>query len=280
MIPRRLHAIHTVARLAAPAALAIALLSSPAFANPCDDDKDEWTSMVFNDDEGRTASDLQSMHQAAPRGVWKIDCGENGSTDLRAWDGEEVAICAYIFAWTRSEKGHPEEIVKKVQIETDGGVLRAEGPKQSDSARWAVRFKIFAPRRIDLDIQTMNGGIAVNSLYGRMNLRSVNGPIAVNDVGGDIRGRTANGPVSARLTGSVWKGAGLDLETSNGPVELYIPKGFSADLETGTQNGPMQFDFPVSVQEGRGGRITTTLGSGGPLVRVVTTNGPAAVARR
>jgi hypothetical protein len=280
MIPRRFHAIDRVARLAAPAALALALLSPGVFASPCDDDKDQYTKLVFNDDEGRTASDLQQMHEGAPRGVWKIDGGENGSVNIRSWDGEGVAICAYISAWTRSDQGHPEEIVRKVRIESDGRTLRAEGPEQSDNARWAVVFRIFAPRRIDLDVQAQNGGIGLNGIQGRMNLRTVNGPIAVNDVGGAIRGRSSNGPVSARLTGSSWKGEGLDLETSNGPVELILPKGFSAELETGTQNGPMELGFPVSMQEGHGSRITTTLGSGGPPVRVVTTNGPASIERR
>ena len=279
MIPRPRFLIRT-ALLAVPAILSLGLVSAATLASDLCDESEEWSRTYFDGDRGKTAADLRSIHEAAPSGTWQIDCGENGSVKLLAWDKEEVLICAQVTAWTKSGKGHPEEIVRAVRIETDGDRLHAAGPSQSNSARWGVSYKIYAPRRVDLDIEAANGGIAVEGIYGRMNLRSVNGPIAVRDVGGDVRGRTANGPVTAHLSGSRWKGAGLDLETSNGPVQLSVPKGFSAELETGTQNGPMQVGFPVSMQEGSNGRISTVLGSGGPPVRVVTTNGPAVLARR
>lgn len=73
----------------------------------------------------------------------------------------------------------------------------------------------------------------------------------------------------------------LEFDTENGPVRLGVPAGYNARLETGTVNGPMEIDFPVTVQ-GRFNprRITTDLGSGGPPVRAVTTNGPVVVRRR
>ena len=44
-------------------------------------------------------------------------------------------------------------------------------------------------------------------------------------------------------------------------------------LETGTVNGGMSFGFPITVQGRLGSRVSTQLGSGGPLVRAITTNG-------
>jgi hypothetical protein len=235
--------------------------------------------MHFDEGRGKQATDLQSIHEPAPRATWRIDCGENGSVQLGAWDKDEILICAQVTAWTRDKGGRPENLLRSIRVETGGGFLRATGPAQSKSARWAVSYKIFAPRRIDLDVKAENGGISLEGIHGRMNLRSVNGPIAIEDAGGDVRGRTANGPVSARLSGSSWKGAGLDLETANGPVHLIIPEGFSADLETGTENGPMETAFPVAHQRRGSRRVAVVLGSGGPPVRVVTTNGPVMVAR-
>jgi hypothetical protein len=42
----------------------------------------------------------------------------------------------------------------------------------------------------------------------------------------------------------------------------------------------MRVDFPITVQGMIGKRVTTQLGSGGPLVRVVTTNGGVRVSER
>jgi len=113
-----------------------------------------------------------------------------------------------------------------------------------------------------------------------MDLRAVNGSITLREVSGDVRGETSNGSVNASLDGNSWKGEGLDLTTSNGSVNLEIPSKYNARLETGTVNGGMNIDFPITVQGFIGRRITTTLGSGGPRVRAVTTNGGVRIRQR
>ena len=71
-------------------------------------------------------------------------------------------------------------------------------------------------------------------------------------------------------------------ETSNGPLTLEIPERYNAQLETGTVNGPFTSDIPLSVRLSgrRTQRIEATLGSGGPPVRAVTTNGPVTIRAR
>ena len=54
---------------------------------------------------------------------------------------------------------------------------------------------------------------------------------------------------------------------------LDIPRGYNAQLETGTVNGGVNIDFPITVQGSIGHRITTKLGNGGPRIRATTTNG-------
>jgi DUF4097 and DUF4098 domain-containing protein YvlB len=113
-----------------------------------------------------------------------------------------------------------------------------------------------------------------------MEFTTTNGGISLDQVGGDVRAETTNGGVNARLAGNTWKGRGLDLRTTNGGVSVSIPRGYNARLETGTTNGGMNIDFPITVQGLIGKRIETQLGSGGPLVRVVTTNGGVKISQR
>ena len=82
------------------------------------------------------------------------------------------------------------------------------------------------------------------------------------------------------MDGDRWAGEGLDVETTNGGIELVLPEGFSAELETGTVNGGLDIDFPVTVQGRIGRRLTTTLGQGGPRIRAFTTNGGVSIVRR
>jgi hypothetical protein len=79
------------------------------------------------------------------------------------------------------------------------------------------------------------------------------------------------------LTGSRWQGGGLDAETTNGPVQLSIPEGYSAKLTTGTENGPVAGAFVGVSLGGRRRHVSMVIGSGGAPVRVVTTNGPVVV---
>ena len=99
-------------------------------------------------------------------------------------------------------------------------------------------------------------------------------------MGGDIRGETTNGGVTVDVRGDRWDGAGLDVQTRNGGIRLMLPDNFSAELETGTTNGRVNIEFPVTVQGRFSRHITTTLGAGGAKLRAITTNGGVTVRRR
>ena len=68
--------------------------------------------------------------------------------------------------------------------------------------------------------------------------------------------------------------------TTNGGVTLTVPRDYSAALEIGTVNGGLRSDLPVTLPGGRGRSIRTTLGSGGPLIKVQTVNGGVRLAAR
>jgi DUF4097 and DUF4098 domain-containing protein YvlB len=138
---------------------------------------------------------------------------------------------------------------------------------------------VLVPRETDLNLETVNGSIAIADVQGDLEFEATNGSISLDGVGGNVRGRTTNGGVDAELTGRTWEGEGLDLETTNGGVRLRIPEDYSARLETETVHGGIDVDFPVTVQGRIGREFATTLGRGGPLIRAETTNGGVRITR-
>jgi hypothetical protein len=62
-------------------------------------------------------------------------------------------------------------------------------------------------------------------------------------------------------------------------VTIRVPSSYSAHLETGTVNGGVSIDFPVTMQGEINKRLAVDLGSGGRLVRATTTNGGVRVER-
>ena len=63
-------------------------------------------------------------------------------------------------------------------------------------------------------------------------------------------------------------------------VSLAVPAAYSAHLETGTVNGHISLDFPVTVHGEINRSLSVDLGSGGPTVRAMTTNGGVSIHRK
>jgi hypothetical protein len=94
---------------------------------------------------------------------------------------------------------------------------------------------------------------------------------------GSVHGQTTNGGINVDLEGGTWDGDALDVKTTNGGVNLRMPDNYSAHLETGTTNGGMNIGFPITVQGKITKQLSLDLGSGGPLVRVITVNGGVSI---
>lgn len=214
-----------------------------------------------------------------PQSRLRVDGRENGGVAFYGWNRNEVKVVALVQAQAYDDRD-AAALAKEIRVLTDGGRVRAEGPSWRNGTSWSVSYRVYVPNRSNLEAITQNGGVSAEGVQGDMEFQARNGGISLVDVGGDIRAETTNGGVSASLAGNTWQGRGLDLRTTNGGVSLDIPRGYNARLETGTTNGGMRVDFPITVQGLIGKRITTQLGSGGPLVRVVTTNGGVRVSER
>jgi DUF4097 and DUF4098 domain-containing protein YvlB len=207
------------------------------------------------------------------------DGGANGGVAFIGQDRRDVMIVARIQT-SADDDATASAIARQVRIITEGGQIRSEGPSQRDHTSWSVSYDVYVPSQANLDANTDNGGISARNVRGEMNFEATNGGIHLSDVGGSVRARTTNGGVTADLSGSTWQGQGLDLQTTNGGATVYVPRGYSAQLETGTTNGGMRVDFPITVRGSLNRRISTQLGSGGPIVRVITTNGGVHIAER
>ena len=170
-----------------------------------------------------------------------------------------------------------------MRIVADGRSVRAEGPSRGDwrdREGWSASYVVWVPREFDLSLEANNGSLGVDGVSGRLDLRTTNGSVALTDVGGDVHARTQNGSLNVALAGSGWDGAGLDAETQNGSVRLAVPETYAATIETGTVNGSMQTDFPVTVQGRISRRLSLPLNGGGKTIRAMTTNGAVRISRR
>lgn len=216
--------------------------------------------------------EIREQTLAPSGGAIAIDGRQNGGVSVKGWDQNQVLVRA------RVQTGAPtadeaRALGQQIRIETSGTKIFASGPESRRDYNWNVSFEVFVPRRADLSVETQNGGIAIADVNGRIDFTALNGGVVLKRVGGAVRGSTTNGGLIVELSGDRWDGESLDVSTTNGGVIMSVPENYSAHLQTGTVNGSVNVDFPVNVQGRLTKQVAFDLGSGGALVKAMTTNG-------
>lgn len=229
----------------------------------------------------------------------------NGGVRVSAWDEEHVAITAV----KRTTYGRAE--LEKVRIEVaEGDPLRIETVHTGINPRVGVDYTIHLPPtvvlqqvessngRIDLsgvrvngtELRTSNGPILVDgapggdlaaaSSNGRVEMRGVegyvtattsNGAVTVEDCGGVLELRTSNGAISAGIPAVR---GDVTISSSNGAITLRLAESLDAGVVATTSNGRITVnDLALQLDESSGTRISGTLGDGGPMITITTSNG-------
>ena len=214
--------------------------------------------------------DIREQTLAMSGGAIAIDGKQNGGVSVKGWDQNQILVRARVQA-AAPTAAEAQALGQQVRIETSGAKIFASGPEARRDYHWDVSYEVFVPRRADLALETHNGGIAIADVNGRIDFNAVNGGVVLKRVGGAVRGSTTNGGLVIELSGDRWDGESMDVSTTNGGVIMSVPENYSAHLETGTVNGSVNTDFPVTGQITK--QIALNLGSGGATVRAMTTNG-------
>ncbi len=226
----------------------------------------------WNSGHQRTVAESREQRLPAAENT-SIDPGANGGIRIHGWKNQDVLVKACIHASASTEQD-AEALLKQVKIVHGPGDLRPEGPSSWNSRHWEVSYEIWMPDKSNIEAHAINGGITIESLDGQIRFHTQNGGVSLVDVAGDVDGSTQNGGVTVSLNGSTWRGAGLNVKTQNGGVNVRVPEGYSAQVEASTVNGGVHVDFPVQLN---GKTLTFNLGSGGPLLRTTTVNGGVSI---
>ncbi len=221
-----------------------------------------------------SVSDVREM-SIPSSGSLTIDGGRNGGIKVIGEDRPDIVVKACVQASGATDES-ARAIIGGIKISTAGGIVKAEGPDDN----WSVSYEAHVPQTLNLKLNAHNGGISIASVAGRMEFETLNGGLSLKDVAGDVKGKTTNGGVNISLTGTTWKGNGLDVSTTNGGVNLTVPQGYAANIESGTVNGSFKSDIPelnITTEDIKGWQrskeVRTAINGGGAPIRIVTRNG-------
>jgi hypothetical protein len=240
----------------------------------------------------------------------------NGSVEIAGWDQQTADISGTKYA---SAEAILEALKIDVVASGDSirvRTVRPSGHRGNMGARYVIRV----PRGARLEqIQSSNGSLRIRDIDSAARLETSNGAIEVASVGGPITMHTSNGAIRADgvergiegttsnagirvVLGKVEERRPVRLTTSNGSVELAVddlgggdvvvrtsnasitarlPQSVAADVKVRTSNGGLTNEFESSFQ-GRAEKYSLdgTIGGGGPLLSLSTSNGSIRLLKR
>jgi DUF4097 and DUF4098 domain-containing protein YvlB len=179
------------------------------------------------------------------------------------------------------------------RVESSNGSVRIEnieGRGRIATTNGALRALKF---RGDLDARTTNGSVDISDLTGPVTARTSNGAIKLEAVRGGVDASTSNGRIEARLAGAdgnrpmrfetsngsitvsvdALKNSDIRASTTNGSITLRLPASAGARIQARASNSSVSTEFDVAAKTQDKHRLDGTIGGGGPLLDLSTTNG-------
>ncbi|MEO8596355.1 MAG: DUF4097 family beta strand repeat-containing protein [Candidatus Solibacter sp.] len=126
----------------------------------------------------------------------------------------------------------------------------------------------------NVDVRSSNGHIRAAGIHGSLDATTSNSTIraALDAVSGPVRVQSSNGSID--LTMPAGAQTALRAHTSNSSITLHLPGEVNARLSAVTSNASVTTDFEMRLRGDIGKHsIEGTLGSGGPLIDLSTSNG-------
>jgi DUF4097 and DUF4098 domain-containing protein YvlB len=143
-----------------------------------------------------------------------------------------------------------------------------------------VHYKVKVPPALEVRVTTVNGGIELSGLKGRVTAEATNGGVRARDVSGAIDASTTNGGVEVELARVTESGAKLGC--TNGGIKLTLPSDAKATISARITNGGINTSG-VNIEttgENSRRRLEGRMNGGGPRIDIEGTNGGIRIASR
>lgn len=153
------------------------------------------------------------------------------------------------------------------------------GTTDAEQINGPLRFETsrtkFAAARVDGELEIESGNLQGNKLLGPVTLTTRNRTVELDDVSGPVTVSNRNGSVAVTNAAPV---APVTITNEHGSVDLGLPEHGGFVLNVQARNGDLENDFALTPQdEGEVHRLSGKIGSGGPQIRVQTTDGDVTI---
>lgn len=227
--------------------------------------------------EWRKTYDLQPGGRIEIRNI-------NGKIDVQPSAGNSVEVIAEKTARAGSVEAAKaaldlieiQETASAVEIRIQTRMQRLGGLFGGGNQQ--VHYTVKVPVMAEATFSTINGGVQIVGLKGRITAEATNGSIKAYDISGPIDATTTNGGVEVELADV--SDSGVKLGCTNGGIELKLPATAKANISAHVVNGGINTSgLQIEPIESSRRRLEARLNGGGPQIELSGTNGGIRIAR-
>jgi hypothetical protein len=262
-------------RTRVPAAAVPLLLVSLVALQGCD--------VVTADLKHSETAEWRKSYELAPGGRVEIS-NVNGKIQVTPSAGNTVEVVAQKTAKAATAEA-AKEVLDKVEIREEVSPSSISiATKLPRGGGWfgggtQVKYVVRVPAGAEVKFTTVNGGVDVSGLAGRITAETTNGGVVARDISGPIEASTTNGGVDVELTKLAEGGA--KLECTNGGLKLALPSDAKATISASVTNGGIDASgLTIDATQSSRRRLEGKMNGGGAPVHIEGTNGGIRIAAR
>jgi hypothetical protein len=196
--------------------------------------------IAMADFKEKQSAQWKKTYELQPGGRFELS-NINGKIDVEPSTGNTIEVIADKTAKAASIDAAKQalERIEIVESATPGSI-RIETKVQRSNGMFGgagaeVRYTVRVPAGTDMKLSTVNGGIELTGLSGRLDLEVTNGGIKATNVSGQVDASATNGGVDVDV--ATVSENGIKLGTVNGGVKLRLPADAKASISARVTNG-------------------------------------------
>jgi DUF4097 and DUF4098 domain-containing protein YvlB len=202
--------------------------------------------------------------------------GINGTVEVNGSPGAaSVSISGVIRVESDSfEDASAHLALLDVVVDSTATEVRARTtqPQNSEGRNYLVYYIVSVPPEFAVNVTNVNGVVTIQSIAGDTTVLGANGTIVADAISGNATMTLANGGVSASAI--LPSGGVIDIDVSNGFIELAVPLDTSAEFSAMVGTGTITLsDLTLSGANQTPRSLTGTLGGGDGVISLTTVNG-------
>ena len=269
---------------------ALALLLTASLAvSACDIQTDASGGFDIDIAQGKATDTWTRNYKVADGGRFEL-INVNGRITAEPSDSAEIVV-----EGKRTAKGRSDEIAKenlaKLEIREEVGdtTVRVESrpPRFSGWGGHEIEWTVKVPKGVIVDLRTVNGGVRMNGLTGKLYAKTTNGGVRGRGLIAEvIEASSVNGGVDIEVGAPLDSSASIEMTTVNGGVTLGLPQESKATISARAVNGGVRVseldikrDDERDTESERRRRLNGTLNGGGARVNISVTNGGVRISR-